>query len=151
MASLLSWMRGWAMDDMTPMFGITAADRLRVFREDDEALAELAQITHARAIANGGKDNAAGHLDLKIRERRAAMWGYDSPVRFDMVQVEEAKRPSSYEKITAVINRLIEQAPPARRAVIERIDQLGPEKALALLNSGSGPLLWITLPHMLSR
>jgi hypothetical protein len=65
------------------------------------------------------------------------MWGYDSPVRFDMVQVEMHKQPSSYEKITAVINRLIEQAPPARRAVIERIDQLGPEKALALLNSGT--------------
>jgi len=137
MASLLSWMRGWAMDDMTPMFGITAADRLRVFREDDEALAELAQITHARAIANGGKDNAAGHLDLKIRERRAAMWGYDSPVRFDMVQVEEAKRPSSFDQIEAAIMRVVEQAPPAQRAVIKRMEELGPEKALAVLNSGT--------------
>src|SRR5262249_55011383 len=125
------------MGDMTLILEITEADRLRVFREDDEALAELAQITHARAIAEGGKDNAAGHLDLKIRERRAAMWGYDSPVRFDMVQVEMHKQPSSYEKITAGINGLMEQAPPARRAVIERIDQLGPEKALALLNSGT--------------
>ena len=84
-------------DDMTPMFGITEADRLRMSREDDEALAELARITHARAIADNGKDNAAGHLDLKIRERRAAMWGYDSLVRFDMVQVTEAKRPTSFE------------------------------------------------------
>jgi len=125
------------MDDMTPMFGITAADRLRVFREDDEALAELAQITHARAIADGGKDNAAGHLDLKIRERRAAMWGYDSPVRFDMVQVEESKRPSSFHQIQAAIMRVVEQAPPARRALRERVEQLGPEKALELLNSGT--------------
>jgi hypothetical protein len=85
------------MDGMTSIPEITEADRLRVFREDDEALAELAQITHARAIAEGGKDNAAGHLDLKIRERRAAMWRYDSPVRFDMVQVQEHKRPSSFE------------------------------------------------------
>ena len=64
MASLLSWMRGWVMDDMTSILEITEADRLRVFREDDEALAELARITHTRAIADGGKDNAAGHLDL---------------------------------------------------------------------------------------
>ena len=42
-------------------------------------------------------------------ERRAAMWGHDSPVRFDMVQVTESKRPSSYEMITATINRLVEQ------------------------------------------
>ena len=125
------------MDDMTPMFEITAADRLRVFREDDEALAELARITHARAIADGGKDNAAGHLDLKIRERRAAMWGYDSPVRFDMVQVTESKRPSSYEMIKAAIYSLRDQASPAERAVRERLEQLGPEKALALLESGT--------------
>jgi hypothetical protein len=125
------------MDDMTSVLEITAADRLRVFREDDEALAELAQITHARAIADGGKDNAAGHLDLKIRERRAAMWGYDSPVRFDMVQVEEAKRPSSFEMIKAAIYSLRDQASPAERAVRERLEQLGPEKALALLESGT--------------
>src|SRR5215475_4533084 len=112
------------MDDMTSMLEITAADRLRVFREDDEALAELAQITHARAIADGGKDNAAGHLDLKIRERRAAMWGYDSPVRFDMVQVTESKRPSSFDQIHAAIMRVVEQAPPAQRAVIKRMVDL---------------------------
>jgi hypothetical protein len=125
------------MDDMTSILEITEADRLRVFREDDEALAELAQITHARAIAEGGKDNAAGHLDLKIRERRAAMWEYDSPVRFDMVQVQEHKRPSSFEMIRAAIDRVIEQAPPAERAVRERVEQLGPEKALAMLNAGT--------------
>src|SRR5262249_43436909 len=116
---------------------ITAEDRLRVFREDDEALAELAEITHKRAIADGGKDNAAGHLDLKIRERRAAMWGYDSPVRFDMVQVTESKWPSSYETIRAAIMGLVEQEPPARRAAIKRIEELGPERALAMLNSGT--------------
>jgi hypothetical protein len=105
------------MDDMTSILEITEADRLRVFREDDAALAELAQITHARAIAEGGKDNAAGHLDLKIRERRAATWGYDSPVRFDMVQVQELKRPSSHEMITAAIMGLVEQRTPAERAL----------------------------------
>jgi hypothetical protein len=47
------------MDDMTSILEITEADRLRVFREDDEALAELARITHTSAIADGGKDNAA--------------------------------------------------------------------------------------------
>ena len=121
---------------MTPMFEITEADRLRVFREDDEALAELARVTHARAIADGGKDsNAAGHLDLAIRARRAAMWGYDSPVRFDMVQIQERKRPSRFEMIESAIHRVIQQASPAERAVRERLEQLGPEKALEMLGS----------------
>jgi len=119
------------------MVEITTTDRLRVFREDDEALAELAQITHARAIAEGGKDNAAGHLDLKIRERRAAMWGYDSPVRFDMVQIQETKRPSSYDRITATLMDLANQESPAKREAINLIGRLGPERALALLEAGT--------------
>src|SRR5215510_9781934 len=125
------------MDDMTPKLEITEADRLRIFREDDEALAELARVTHARAIADDGKDNAAGHLDLKIRERRAAMYGYDSPIRYDMIQVSEAKRPSSYEKITEVIMSLANQESPAKREAINLIGRLGPERALALLEAGT--------------
>src|SRR5262245_357600 len=127
------------MDDMTPKLEITEADRLRIFREDDEALAELARVTHARAIADDGKDNAAGHLDLKIRERRAARWGYDSPVRYDMVRVTEVERPTSFDRIKAALDRLAEQMPPARRAVLEKVEQLGVEKALAVLNSGVSP------------
>src|SRR5215813_11025897 len=132
------------MDDMTddtatvlPTHQVSAADRLQRFREDDEALAELAEIVHKRAMAQGESANPSGHLDLKIRERRAAMWGYDSPVRFDMVQVTESKRPSSYEMIRAAIMGLVEQEPPARRAAIKRIEELGPERALAMLNSGT--------------
>ena len=49
---------------MDAILEITEADRPRLFCEDDEAPAELAQITHARAIAEGGKDNAAGHPQL---------------------------------------------------------------------------------------
>jgi uncharacterized iron-regulated protein len=65
------------------------------------------------------------------------MWGYDSPVRFDMVQVQEHKRPSSHDQIKAAIMGLVEQASPAERAVRERLEQLAPEKALALLNAGT--------------
>ena len=53
---------------------------------------------------------AAGSLEVRIRERRAAMWGYDSPQRFDMVQVTEGEGPSSFEVTRSAINRVIEQA-----------------------------------------
>src|SRR5262245_35581788 len=101
------------MNDMTPKLEITEADRLRIFREDDEALGELAKVTHARAIADAGKDNAAGHLDLKIRERRAAMWGYDSPTRYDMVRITEVERPSSYDRIRSALEFVAAQRLPA--------------------------------------
>src|SRR5215475_3695337 len=98
------------MDDMTddtatvlPTHQVSAADRLQRFREDDAALAELAEIVHKRAMAQGESANPSGHLDLKIRERRAAMWGYDSPVRFDLVQVSESQRPSGHDRMEQVI------------------------------------------------
>ena len=60
----------------------------------------------------------------------------------DPLTVEVNQQPSRHEKIREAIMRLTEQ-PPARRAVIERIDQLGPEKALEILgppqpNGGDG-------------
>ena len=122
------------MDSLTPLLELTAIDRMRVFREDDAALAELAQVVHVKAI---GGDNAAGHLDLRIRERRAAMWGYDCPIRFDMVQVNESNRPKSFDMIRAAINRVAENRTPAQRAVLEILTRLGPEKALELLRSGT--------------
>ena len=120
---------------LPPTLRVSAEDRLRVFREDDAALAELADITHKRAMGNGDNANAAGHLDLRIRERRAAMWGYDSPTRFDMVMVEAQKEPSSHARIRAAILRVVEQEDPERRAAIRRLDELGPPKVLELLGA----------------
>jgi hypothetical protein len=79
---------------------------------------------------------------IKASERKSQLLALDSPVwmRVDAVaRVEKVQpEPTSYDRIKAAINRLVEQAPPARRAVMERIDQLGPEKALALLNADNG-------------
>src|SRR5215471_2598531 len=139
------------MDDMIddaattlPTHQVSAADRLQRFREDDEALAELAGVVHKRAMAQGESANSSGHLDLKIRERRAAMWGYDSPVRFDMVMVEASKQPSSHDKMVEVLMDFFERQPPAQKALHKRLDQLGTERALELLgplepNGGNGP------------
>jgi hypothetical protein len=116
-----------------PTHTVNAADRLQRFREDDDALAELAEITHKRAMADGENANASGHLDLKIRERRAAMWGYDSPQRFDMLLEAKAKEPDDFERAHAAIMRIANEGPPAQRALRARLEQLGPEKALELL------------------
>src|SRR5215471_19376020 len=117
------------MDDMTddtatvlPTHQVSAADRLQRFREDDEALAELAEIVHKRAMAEGESANPSGHLDLKIRERRAAMWGYDSPVRFDMIQVGLNERPSGHDWMMATLMEFFEREPPAEREAHNLID-----------------------------
>jgi hypothetical protein len=39
---------------------------MRAFQQDLRALNRLAKVVHKKAA---GRDNAAGHLDLKIRER----------------------------------------------------------------------------------
>jgi hypothetical protein len=52
-------------DELTPQ------DRMRAFREDLQALNELTAIVHQKAVEG---DNAAGHLDLKLRERKDHVW-----------------------------------------------------------------------------
>jgi hypothetical protein len=128
------------MDDFTddttlvpPTLQLSPADRLRVFREDDAALAELAQKAHQRAMADGDNANAAGHLDLAIRARRAAMWGYDSPVRFDMVQLEQAKQPDGHERLSATIRAFIDRLPPAQKMLRRRLEEISAEEALEKL------------------
>jgi hypothetical protein len=110
------------MNDTTPLtlteaHEITERDRMRVFLEDSQALAELAAVVHKKAMEG---DNAAGHLDLKIRERRASMHGYDSPVHFDMTLVAKHREPST-APLERALQRLAEQTPPHRRALIEKV------------------------------
>jgi hypothetical protein len=126
--------------------------RLKAIKLDVARLEGLMQPFYERATKE--RDVAAGTLCVKILERRALLLGLDSPARVDIVQMQAAQQQPRHEKIREAIMRLTEQAPPARRAVIERIDQLGPEKALEMLgspqprrlnggspNDGNGPLL----------
>src|SRR5215472_4238947 len=85
-------------DELTPQ------DRMKAFREDLRALDELAATVHRKAVEG---DNAAGHLDLKIRERKASMFGYDSPQRYDMTLIAEMKRPSTLDAIRRSIDRMV--------------------------------------------
>ena len=55
--------------------------------------------------SHGPGDNAAGHLDLKIRERKAR----NSPPQYDMTLVAELRRPSSADAIKIAIDRMIAQ------------------------------------------
>jgi hypothetical protein len=97
-------------------------DRMRVFQEDLQALDELAAKVHAKAIEG---DNAAGHLDLKIRERKAAMFGYDSPQRYDMTLIAESKKPTMAETLLKALSEMKDEGKlsDAASAQIEGFDQ----------------------------
>lgn len=140
------------MDDMTddpatvlPTHQVSAADRLRRFHQDDEALAELAEKVHERAMGEGENANAAGHLDLRLRERRAAMWGYDSPIRHDLVLLSQSGQPSRHDQMMTTIKQFLDQAPPVQRVLRQRLQELSPEEALERLGlpkpiDGEAPL-----------
>jgi hypothetical protein len=85
---------------------LTKQDRMRIFQEDLRALDELAQVVHRKALDG---DNAAGHLDLKIRERKAQMFGYDSPQQYDMTLVAELRRPTTTDAIKTIIDRMVNE------------------------------------------
>jgi hypothetical protein len=61
------------------------------------------------------------------------MWGYDSPIRFDLVQLSAAERPSSHDQMMTTIRRFLDQAPPTQRALRQRLQELSPEEALERL------------------
>jgi hypothetical protein len=61
-------------------------------------------------------------------------------VRLDPYSAQVKEEPSRFEKIHAAIMRVADEAPPAQRAAIKRMEELGFEKALELLN-GNGAAL----------
>jgi hypothetical protein len=87
------------------MVKIDNAYRLRAAALDLERL-EAMQARFLRDALSG--DLAAGHLCLKIAERRAAMLGTDAPVRVDAVQLAEVTgpQPTSTVRIGALIDRI---------------------------------------------
>jgi hypothetical protein len=106
---LLSSIGGTGMNEMMKpdeLLELTKQDRMRIFQEDLRALDELAQVVHRKALDG---DNAAGHLDLKIRERKAQMFGYDSPQQYDMTLVAELRRPTTTDAIKTIIDRMVNE------------------------------------------
>ena len=83
-------------------------------------------------------DAQAGLLVVKILERRSALLGLDSPQKLDVVQVQATKEPTQHERIKEAIMRVANSAPPAQRAVIKMMDELGPDKVLEMLNASKG-------------
>ena len=127
------------IDRMLPTFD--AKNQLFAYKRELRRLEDLSG--EFFAIAKRDKNHESGHLVARLNERICAMRGF-SPVnvRMDPLTVEVKQQPSRHEKIREAIMRLTEQ-PPVRRAVIERMDQLGPEKALEILgppqpNGGDG-------------
>jgi hypothetical protein len=120
------------LDRMLPVFD--AQNQLRAFKRELRRLEDLSG--EFFAIARRDKNHESAHLVARLNERICAMRGF-SPVnvRMDPLAVQVAEQPSSYDRIFEAIMRVVEQAPPAQRALRKRLEQLDPEEALALLNS----------------
>src|SRR5215813_7631900 len=112
-------------------FPLDNAARLRMIRGDLSRFDRLIEKFYLKAIAGDGDVNSAA-LVVKAWERKAGLLGLDAVQRIDLQISNVQQAPPRHERIREAIMRLTEQ-PPARRAVIERIDQLGPEKALEIL------------------
>src|SRR5215469_5446985 len=118
-----------ALDRTLPK--ITNEAKRRIIALDLDRLDELVKVFFARAIEK--VDAQAGLLVVKILERKAALLGLDSPQKLDVVQVQAQKEPSGHEKIKEAILRAANSAPPAQRAAIRRMEEIGFEEALRLL------------------
>ena len=86
-------------------------------------------------IAKRDKNPEFTHLFARLNERICAMRGIGN-VRMDPLQVEVAQQPSRHDRIVEAFKRLRDSAPPAEKALRERLEQMSAERALELL----GPL-----------
>jgi len=118
-----------ALDRVLPKIDNNA--KLRIIALDLDRLDQLLKTFFTRAMEK--VDAQAGLLVVKILERKAALLGLDSPQKLDIVQVQAQKEPSGHDKIKEAIMRLANSAPPAQRAAIRRMEELGFEEALRLL------------------
>ena len=62
-------------------------------------------VFHARALEG---DADAGHLCLRISERRSSLLGLDQPAKFDVIELRAAAspQPSSVDKIMKALEDL---------------------------------------------
>jgi len=124
---------------------ITNEAKRRIIALDLDRLDELLKTFFARAVEK--VDAQAGLLVVKILERKAALLGLDSPQKLDVVQVQAKAEPTRHQRIHDAIMQVVNSAPPAQRAAIKRMEELGFEEALRLLggeveangNGSSGP------------
>ena len=110
---------------------ITNEAKRRIVALDIDRLDELLKVFMARAIEK--MDSQAGLLCVKILERKSALLGLDSPQKLDIVQLQAPKEQTGHEKIREAILRVANSAPPAQRAAIRRMEEIGFDEALRLL------------------
>jgi len=115
---------------------ITNEAKRRIIALDIDRLDELLKVFFNRAVEK--VDAQAGLLVVKILERKAALLGLDSPQKLDVVQVQAQKEPTGHDRIRDAIMRVANFAPPAQRAVIKMMDELGPDEVLRRLNASNG-------------
>ena len=125
-----------AIDRCLPVF--TSATQMRAYKREFQKLEDVGSKYHAQAMAG---DIESAHVYARYNERKCAMAGWSSVnIRLDPYNAQTEQQPTGYEKIRAAIMRVVNEAPPAQRAAIKRMEELGFEKALELLN-GNGAAL----------
>src|SRR5262245_37539478 len=131
-------------------FVLDSAARLRAVKLSTARL-EALMVPFFEKAQKG--DAQAGLLCVKIEERLSLLLGTDHPTtqRVAVYQVEAQQQPTQHEKIRQAIMAMVEREQPVRRAAINRLDQLGPERALELLgplelNGGDGAVDTLSPP-----
>jgi hypothetical protein len=126
-----------AIDRCMPVFN--SRTEMMAYKRERQKLDDIGSKYHAQAMAG---DIDSGHLFARINERRCAMAGWTSVnVRLDPYNAQTEQQPSSYERISQAIMRMVNEAPPAQRAAINRMEEIGFEEALRLrldLDQGAG-------------
>ena len=116
------------------LWPVSTEARIRMIKRDIGCLQRLIEKFYEKAL---GGCIQSGLLTVRIYERLHSLIGADATRQIDLQIIRPPDAVSSHDKIKAAIMAMVEREQPVRRAAINRLDQLGPERALELL----GPLV----------
>jgi len=123
-----------AIDRCLPVFN--SQTQMRAYKREIQKLEDLGSKYHAKAMRDEKPEDA--HIYARLNERYCAMQGWSSVnVRLDPYSAQTEQQPTQYERIRDAIMRVVNEAPTAQRAVIKKMEELGPEKVLELINAGN--------------
>jgi hypothetical protein len=90
---------------------ITPEYKIRAISVELERLDAMQAVFHARAVEG---DADAGHLCLRISERRSSLLGLDQPAKFDVIELQAASRPavSGTDRILKALEDLSKHSNP---------------------------------------
>jgi hypothetical protein len=118
---------------------VSTRARVRQVMLDLGKLDRLISEFYQRSLVSQDATSAAfATVAIKAIQRKHDLVGMSAATRIDLQIIRPPDQPTRHERIKAAIMAMVEREQPVRRAAINMLDKIGPERALELFKAASG-------------